>query len=133
MIVPDIPDEAVTAALAARRHALADRPTPTHLSDEALTRIMLEAAAPALAETVAAKILAHRDRYWPAAGNEHPDHGDVPDPVRRSLRRHFAIAARIAAGAFDTDEDRRRLAAEAIARTDYICCPPPKYEQEEGE
>jgi hypothetical protein len=47
--VPAIPPEAVRLALAARRDALIDRPDPTVLSDETLTRIMLEAAAPFLA------------------------------------------------------------------------------------
>lgn len=40
----NIPQIAINAALAARAHALIDRPTPIVLSDEALTRIMLEAA-----------------------------------------------------------------------------------------
>lgn len=44
--MPDIPPEAVEAAVGAYRHALMDRPTPTALSDEQLMREVLEAAAP---------------------------------------------------------------------------------------
>lgn len=49
-----VSDEAVRAALAAREHALIDRPTPTVLSDEALMRIILEAVEPHLAREAAA-------------------------------------------------------------------------------
>lgn len=45
-----IPDEAVKAALAKRAYLLADRPDPMVLSNETLTRKMLEAAAPAIAK-----------------------------------------------------------------------------------
>lgn len=48
--MPDIPDEAVKAALARRSDLLADLPDPAALSEETLTRLMLEAAAPILAE-----------------------------------------------------------------------------------
>ena len=44
------PEEAVRAAMAKRADLLADRPDPIVLSDETLTRRMLEAAAPVLAE-----------------------------------------------------------------------------------
>jgi len=49
--VPDIPvpPEAIRLAMAARADALMDRPDPTALSDETLTRLMLEAAAPLIA------------------------------------------------------------------------------------
>lgn len=47
--MPDVPQEAVNAAVCAYRHALMDRPTPTALSDEQLMREVLEAAAPVLA------------------------------------------------------------------------------------
>lgn len=45
-----VPDEAVQAALARRADLLSDRPDPTALSEERLVRLMLEAAAPILAE-----------------------------------------------------------------------------------
>lgn len=45
-----VPDEAVRAALARRADLLSDRPDPMVLSEETLTRLMLEAAAPILAE-----------------------------------------------------------------------------------
>lgn len=107
--MPDIPGEAVRLALAARAHALVDRPDPMVLSDETLTRIMLEAAAPALAEAVALRILAHMDRSTRYRGIRN----------RRGLlayRRHFTTAARVAAGAFTTDEDLKREAAKALVR-----------------
>jgi hypothetical protein len=46
----EIPPEAVRAAMERRADLLSDRPDPTVLSDETLTRKMLEAAAPLLAE-----------------------------------------------------------------------------------
>jgi hypothetical protein len=107
--LPDVPPEAVRLALAARAHALADRPDPMALSDETLTRLMLEAAAPALAEHVASAILAHMDRSTRYRSRR----------SRRGLlayRRHFATAARVAAGAFTTDADLKREAAKALVR-----------------
>jgi len=56
--VPEIPPEAVRLALAARAHALIDRPDPMVLSDEALTREMLEAAAPLIAAAERSRIIA---------------------------------------------------------------------------
>jgi len=47
--VAEIPDEAVTLAMAARARALAGLPDPMVLSERELARIMLEAAMPALA------------------------------------------------------------------------------------
>lgn len=49
--MPEVPAEAVAAALAKRADLLSDRPDPMVLSEETLTRLMLEAAAPILAET----------------------------------------------------------------------------------
>lgn len=46
--MPDIPDEAVKAATAAYASALYDRVTPMVCTDEALMRIVLEAAVPFL-------------------------------------------------------------------------------------
>jgi hypothetical protein len=61
----EIPDEAVRAAMACRADLLADRPDPMVLSDETLTRKMLEAAAPLLAEE--APKVRERARYWSEA------------------------------------------------------------------
>lgn len=44
----EVTDAAIAAALAKRAELLADRPTPTHLSDESLVRQMLQAALPRL-------------------------------------------------------------------------------------
>ena len=87
-----------------------------------VSRISLDAAAPILAEAVAQKIIAHMESHGP-----HKPVGAL-EPVTaigrdyRAWRRHFGIAARIAAGAFDTREDQLRKAAEAIERGDFITC-----------
>jgi hypothetical protein len=101
---------------------LADRPDPTALSEETLTRLMLEAAAPILAEATAERIIAHMNEHGPI------DYGpsSTGAALRRAWVRHFGIAARVAAGAFWTEEDKKRLAAEAIARGDVIACDIPE-------
>jgi hypothetical protein len=117
--VPDIPEEAVAAAV----RALQAHPWPDGETTEAqAARVVLEAAAPVLAETAAQKILAHMESHGP-----HKPVGAL-EPVTaigrdyRAWRRHFGIAARVAAGAFDTREDQLRKAAEAIERGDFIAC-----------
>ena len=118
----DIPDKAVRLAHAAYSHALYDRPDPTVLPDETLMRIVLEAAAPAMAEHAAGKITAHMENFGPRKprGALEP----VADIGRhyRAWRRHFGIAARIAARAFMTDDDMKREAAAALNRGDFIAC-----------
>lgn len=121
--MPDIPDEAVTAALTVYADLLYDRPDPMVLSDQTLTRKMLEAAAPILAERIAKAITDHADRQFPVT-----DACRKPGQVDRFRiwHRHFGIAARIAAGAFSTGEDKKRMAAEALARGDLIACDTPE-------
>lgn len=100
--MPDIPEAAVEPAAKAMREL-------HHLDPEqacTLARAALDAAAPVLAEAVAQKILAHAERQHPRD----------PDHVPAAWHRHFAVAARVAAGAFDTREDQLRMAAEAIGR-----------------
>jgi hypothetical protein len=107
--MPKVPAGATDAALAVRNDLLADLPEPTVLSERRLTEMMLEAAAPILADAVARKILAHMER---SAGYRRTRN-------RRGLlsyRRHFGTAARVAAGAFTTDAEMRRAAAEALNR-----------------
>ena len=58
-----IPAAAVAAAMASRAHDLADDPDPMVLSDETLTRRMLEAAAPHIAAGDRARILALLDSW----------------------------------------------------------------------
>lgn len=121
--MPEIPDEAVTAAGQAIRHLNAGRP-------EDFARVALEAAAPILAETVAQKILAHMEGFGPRRPR-----GPLETSLAgiggayRAWRRYFGIAARIAAGAFDTREDQLRKAAEAIERGDFIACNIPESPQ----
>lgn len=109
--MPEIPEAAIAAALAARAHALSDRPDPMVLSDETLMRLTLEGAAVELGQHVADKILGHLEAHWP------------PEPGRAAIsRRLFGIAARVAARAFLTEDDLRRRAAEALARGDFLGC-----------
>lgn len=114
--MPDVPAGAITAAASAIERELMGGTSYgfAMASDEALARVALEAAAPILAEAVAAKILAHAECQHPRNKNHLPTAWD----------RHFSIAARIAAGAFYTREDELRLAAEAIGRGDVIWCNP---------
>lgn len=122
--MPDVPDEAVRAALAARADLLSDRPYPMVLSEETLTRLMLEAAAPAMANHVAGAILAHMEAREPKTRLL----GGTPayQDRRRAWRRYLRTAAQVASLAFYTAEDVKRLAAEALARGDYLACPAPE-------
>ena len=121
--MPEIPDEAVKAAMARRSYLLEDRPDPMVLSDERLTRQMLEAAAPLLAEMIAQKILAHMEEHGPDPASPGLT---LHATMSRAWRRHFGIAARVAAGAFYTREDKMRLTAEVIGRGDFIACDIPE-------
>ncbi len=120
--MPDYPPEAVRAAAAAiERELLSGRHfAMAEDSDEALARAALDAAAPILADAVAKKILAHME----GRGPRKPEGALEPvlDAGRsyRAWRRHFGIAARVAANAFYTEADRMRLAAEALARGECL-------------
>jgi hypothetical protein len=121
--VPDLPEPAVTAAV----RALRGHPWPDgEVTEAQIATLVLEAAAPVLAETVAQKITEHMETFGPRrpAGALEPVTG--AGRAYQTWHRHFGIAARIAAGAFDTREDQLRKAAEAIARGDYVACNPPE-------
>ena len=114
--MPEVPDAAVEAAVEAvlKQPGLAAedlRPWVKWISTT-----VLEAAAPVMAEAVAQRILAHMDAHGPQAGTP------LGGQVRRAWRRHFGIAAQVAALAFSTPEDVKRMAAEAIGRGDYLAC-----------
>jgi hypothetical protein len=130
--MPEIPPEAIMAAATAiERELLSGRDySMAQDSDEALARVALEAAAPILAEAVAQKILTHMEGFGPRkpAGALEPVSSTGRD--YRAWRRHFGIAARIAAGAFYTREDELRLAAEAIGRGEFIGCNIPEVPSE---
>jgi len=116
--VPEFPVPEEAAALAAdaiRREMRASR----DIDPEDIARVALEAAAPVLAEAVAQKILAHMEAHGPAPEAPGVTRHEV---LRRAWLRHFSIAARVAAGAFYTADDLKRLAAEAIERGDFIAC-----------
>lgn len=115
--MPDIPEAAVQAALAADYTAAYEDATPERPFDaECLTRIAVEAAAPVLAEHVAKAIFDHMEEHGPQAGTP------LGGTMRRAWRRHFTIAARVAGLAFSTEEDIKRRAAEAFNRGDYTAC-----------
>ena len=118
--MPDNPPEVLAAVERALIVAATDFGTDVITGSSAtFARAALDAAAPLLAESVAEKILAHAERQHPR------DHAHVPT----AWDRHFSIAARVAAGAFTTREESLRMAAEAIARGDYVACPAPEGEQ----
>lgn len=116
--MPDIPQAAVTAAaIAIERELMSGTGYATAPdSDEALARVALEAAAPVLADHAARRILAHMEAHGPQAGTP------LGGTMRRAWRRHFGIAARVAALAFSTEEDIKRAAAEALSRGDFTAC-----------
>ncbi len=121
--MPDvIPPEAVRLAAAAitlaANHFEAERWEARNLA-----RAALEAAAPLLADEIARKILAHMEAHGPGPGSPGVT---LHETLRRAWRRHFSIAARVAAGAFDTREDQLRMAAQAIERGDYVACDIPE-------
>jgi hypothetical protein len=128
--MPDIPQAAIDAARAAYANALYDRPDPTVLSDETLMRIILEAAAPAMAEHAAGRILAHLEAHPPVVLVINGVSSDVTGG--HAYRRHFRTAAQIAALAFSTDEDLMRQAAEALARARNPWGWPPRNEVAPG-
>lgn len=121
--VPCFPDEIVTAAAEAL-HMLACRVAPCETEAEhgegiaectGLARTALEGAAVPLGAHVAGKIAAHAE--------SHGQRGPVAMVL--AWRRHFQTAAQVAARAFLTDEDVKRLAAEALASGDHAACDPP--------
>jgi hypothetical protein len=134
--LPDYPSSVLAAtAVAIHRAACPLRDDPDHdcardaAGEEMFiprARAALEAAAPLLAEAVAAKITGHMETRGPRKPRG-PLESDLDTGRQyRAWRRHFGIAARIAAGAFDTREDHLRKAAEAVARGDFIACNPPE-------
>jgi hypothetical protein len=126
--VPEIPDAAVRAAAEKLLRQYESEYSADHLTwrdfkDPA--REVLEAAAPAMAEAIAQKILAHMEARGPAAGTP------LGGTLRRAWRRHFSIAARVAAFAFSTDDDIKRMAAEALARGDFVVCAVPEPQEQD--
>ena len=111
-----MPDAIPPAALLAAGSAIRDElRSSREVEPDRLARAALDAAAPLLAEAVARKILEHADDRWPSGCI-----GSQP------ARRHFRTAAQIAGLAFYTEEDMKRLAAEAIAAGDVAWCGVPE-------
>jgi hypothetical protein len=122
--MPDVPEAALVAAESAIRDAFpGEFSQPGMPEPDALARAALDAAAPLLAEACASAILAHMEAHGPPAEAPGVTRHEV---LRRAWRRHFGIAARVAAGAFYTREDELRLTAEAVERGDFIACNPPE-------
>lgn len=118
--MPTVPESAVQAAAEALQ-AIID-PAGIREMDvyRAHARKVLEAAAPVLAEAVAAKITGHMDAHEPKGsliGGK-----SAEDQRRRTWRRHFRIAAQVASLAFSTEEDIKREAAKALAEGRYLAC-----------
>jgi len=67
-------------------------------------------------EHCAARITAHAERQHPRD----------PAHVPTAWDRHFSIAARVAAGAFLTGEDVRRIAARELAAGNFAVCEIPE-------
>jgi hypothetical protein len=85
-LVPNVPDEAVRLAVAARADLLADHPSPMVLSEETLTRLMLEAAMPALERDIRARIAASLRRA--ADGRREYASGFPESEAQRQLLMH---------------------------------------------
>lgn len=116
--MPDIPASSLATGIEAVYGVYAKRGwnKPAPWWAEEVSAAVLEAATPLLADEIAQKILEHAERQHPRD----------PDHVPTAWHRHFSVAARVAAGAFSTDEDMKRLAVEAIEREDWIRCDIPE-------
>ena len=110
--MPDYPqaiyDKATAAVITAATDFGEDGIITADLAAD-LAKAVLDAIAADLGDYAAGKIEAHRDAHGPQDGARLSGWG-----------RHFGIAARIAAGAFLTEDDLKRLAAEAVMRDDYV-------------
>lgn len=121
--MPDIPPEALEAV----DTALDSLPQPDSPFERdrwrIVSRVAVNAAAPILADAVAAKILAHMEEFAPPKPR-----GVALEAVigvgrdYRAWRQHFGIAARVAASAFTTEEEAHQAVAEALERGDFMEC-----------
>lgn len=113
------------AADAVERELMSGTEYSEHLdSEEAIARAVLDAVAADLGSAVAEKILAHLDEH-----TADPATPAMPQTHRHRImakRRDFATAARVAAFAFLTEDDKLRLAAEALAAGQFVACPAPE-------
>jgi hypothetical protein len=115
--VPDYPPEVHTLATDAVAECLQSwgLPTPPGLVPRLASDVLARIAA-ALGDHAAQAILEHAERQHPRVP------GHVPD----AWHRHFSIAARVAARAFLTEEDTKRMAAEALMRGGFAACAIPE-------
>lgn len=123
--MPDLPPEAITLATDA---VMASRNLVSEGSRDWAARIVtvaLEAATVPLGEHTAAKILAHMETHGPPVSGLRRGSVDrhLQEQRQHAYRRHMSTAARIAASAFLAEDDTKRLAAEALARGDFVACP----------
>src|SRR5580704_3387917 len=119
-----MPDPIPSSVLAAATSAIRDELNSSReVEPDRLARAALEAAAPLLAEEIAQKILKHMEEHGPGPASPGVT---LHATMSRAWRRHFGIAARVAAGAFDTREDQLRKAAVAISEGAFIACDIPE-------
>jgi hypothetical protein len=115
--MPDYPDTAIQHAAEVMLRQYESQYSAEHLTWRDFAgdaRAILDAVAPDLGEHAASKIFAHMEAH-----GANPATVKLPQPhalKAAAYRRHFQTAARIAARAFLTEEDTKRLAAEALAR-----------------
>jgi hypothetical protein len=129
--MPDVPEAAIqAAAIAIERELMSGKDYPmAQDSDEALARAALEAAAPLLADACATAILGHMEAHGPAPASPGVTRHET---MRRAWRRNLRIAAQVASVAFSTEDDKKRIVAEALVRGDAVVCNPPEVPGEHG-
>lgn len=129
--MPDYPDSVYRlAAEAIERELMSDHDYGTHMdSDEALARAALDAVAAELGEVCAAKITEHMEAHGPGPHVRLPKRAAV---ARQMRRLHFNTAAQVASRAFLTEDDLKRLAAEALAAGQFSWCPSPEGDDGAG-
>lgn len=120
--MPDLPEKATLAA--ARVLGNDCHGGPPDEDDMRLASDVLDAAWPHLADAVAQAITEHKYAHEPKG----PLLGGktAEEQRRRTWRRHFGIAAQVAAKALFTEDELKRMAAEALNRGAYIACDIPE-------
>lgn len=121
--MPDFPPEVIQRAAEVRYRQYDSEFNASHLSWQDFAgeaREILDAVAEQLGQVCASKILAHME-----AGGPQPARGAGARSRYGAWRRHFNAAARVAARAFLTDDDMRRIAARELAAGNFAACPVP--------
>jgi hypothetical protein len=115
--VPSYPDSIYRKAAEAAERELF---SPESVSDSmTVARAVLDAVAEDLGQHAAAKILRHADEHEPKPGS----------PAYLAWHQRFGTAARVAAFAFLTDDDKIAIAARELAAGNFVACPAPEGER----